>query len=504
MSDVKISQLPASTTPLAGTELVPIVQSGVTKQATVNEFGAGVGYLPAGTGAVATTVQTKLRESVSVFDFMTAAQIADAQSNTASIDVTAAFLAACTASKSVYVPPNASYKLLNFKPPTGCCLYSNSFPGLYNAASQKPILISSSGTAVVDASNFGIALSGLCINGSGVVIGVFGNSLNLHNCTIVDCTYGVGNLSVTTDVGVISNNEILNCGVGITNVIDCVINANYVHSCSGQGIYLGTGANDNMIFGNKIEFNGSHGLESYQATTNTIYGNVFDRNAGAGIRVVSSNQSTVTGNCFRRNASNTALAAALQANIIVDSSTSISVSGNTLFHGTNDDGSGADTPAYALSTNGTNVDCVYAGNVGLGYTTSYLYGTPSDFLYKGNQYFEVVESLGVQTASIAGLGNATVTFANMAGTLAYARNGFIADIVFRDAGTGGTYAATQVIAVTREGGSASMLAGALTGAITSGTTAPTLSWSCTAGATSISCQITNGSANTIQVTLRIR
>lgn len=96
MSDVKISQLPASTTPLAGTELVPIVQGGVTKQATVNEFGAGVGYLPAGTGAVATTVQTKLRESVSVFDFMTAAQIADVQSGAALLDVTAAIQAAAT------------------------------------------------------------------------------------------------------------------------------------------------------------------------------------------------------------------------------------------------------------------------------------------------------------------------------------------------------------------------------------------------------------------------
>lgn len=34
-----------------------------------------VGYLPAGAGAVATTVQTKLRTSVSVFDYMTAAEI---------------------------------------------------------------------------------------------------------------------------------------------------------------------------------------------------------------------------------------------------------------------------------------------------------------------------------------------------------------------------------------------------------------------------------------------
>lgn len=49
-----------------------------------------VGFQQAGTGAVATTVQSKLRETVSVFDFMTDAQIADVQAGTASIDVTAA------------------------------------------------------------------------------------------------------------------------------------------------------------------------------------------------------------------------------------------------------------------------------------------------------------------------------------------------------------------------------------------------------------------------------
>lgn len=37
MTDVKISQLPAATVPLSGTELVPIVQNNVTVQATVND-----------------------------------------------------------------------------------------------------------------------------------------------------------------------------------------------------------------------------------------------------------------------------------------------------------------------------------------------------------------------------------------------------------------------------------------------------------------------------------
>ena len=41
MADTKISALPASTTPLAGTEVVPVVQSGVTKKVSVDNLTAG-------------------------------------------------------------------------------------------------------------------------------------------------------------------------------------------------------------------------------------------------------------------------------------------------------------------------------------------------------------------------------------------------------------------------------------------------------------------------------
>lgn len=74
-----------------------------------------VGYLPSGTGAVVTTAQEKLRQSVSVFDFMSAAQIADVQARTALVDISAAFQAAFDnaklTGKSVYAPAG-TYKFL--------------------------------------------------------------------------------------------------------------------------------------------------------------------------------------------------------------------------------------------------------------------------------------------------------------------------------------------------------------------------------------------------------
>jgi hypothetical protein len=59
MADLKISALPASTTPLAGTEVLPIVQSGATKQVSVANLTVGrdttTGRLTAGTGVDALT-----------------------------------------------------------------------------------------------------------------------------------------------------------------------------------------------------------------------------------------------------------------------------------------------------------------------------------------------------------------------------------------------------------------------------------------------------------------
>lgn len=56
MADTKISALPASTTPLAGTEVLPIVQGGVTRQVSVANLTAGravsVASLTASTGNI--------------------------------------------------------------------------------------------------------------------------------------------------------------------------------------------------------------------------------------------------------------------------------------------------------------------------------------------------------------------------------------------------------------------------------------------------------------------
>lgn len=70
MAEVKISELTSATTPLAGTETVPIVQGGVTKKVAVSEIGGGGGgatpsilatYVSNGTLVTGTTSATITR-----------------------------------------------------------------------------------------------------------------------------------------------------------------------------------------------------------------------------------------------------------------------------------------------------------------------------------------------------------------------------------------------------------------------------------------------------------
>lgn len=83
------------------------VNIGSTLAALLTNGGADlIQFAQAGTGAVSRSVQNKLRELISVFDFMTAAQIADVTAGTATLDVSASLQAAINAANNnwLYMP----------------------------------------------------------------------------------------------------------------------------------------------------------------------------------------------------------------------------------------------------------------------------------------------------------------------------------------------------------------------------------------------------------------
>ena len=82
-----------------GTWSVPsgAVSSVAGRTGAVTLDGTDVSFTQSGTGAITETITARLREQASVFDFMTTAQIADVQANTATLDHTTAVQAAITA-----------------------------------------------------------------------------------------------------------------------------------------------------------------------------------------------------------------------------------------------------------------------------------------------------------------------------------------------------------------------------------------------------------------------
>jgi len=68
-------------------------------------------FTQSGSGAIARPILDKLRESVSVFDFMTAAQVADVQSGGLTLDVTTAIQKAVNSGAGLVYFPKGAYKI---------------------------------------------------------------------------------------------------------------------------------------------------------------------------------------------------------------------------------------------------------------------------------------------------------------------------------------------------------------------------------------------------------
>jgi hypothetical protein len=132
-----------------------------------------VQYDPAGAGAVATNVQTKLRESVSVKDF---GAVGDGV-----VDDTAAFAAALLESGSVYIP-NGTYIISELKLETGYELHGQSKTGVIIKGKADTVKIIKTNDAPTDYSNLPSYTTNITIENF---------TLDMSNMTDLDSRSGI-------------------------------------------------------------------------------------------------------------------------------------------------------------------------------------------------------------------------------------------------------------------------------------------------------------------------
>lgn len=295
---VKISQLPSDSA-VDGTEQIPLVQAGVTKQGLLSTLANWIltvykGFLQSGTGAQATNLQVKNRQWLSVFDFMTAAQIADVQAGTLLVDVSTAVSNAVTAASGalLVIEPGsylmdggitiaAGYKgSIWFKPNAIFYAGANSMTFFTSGTSWfssqliTPWFNGNGKTGVV-----GLDLTNFRGEGAGIVRPTFKSMANgiIYRSgsygTVLDSPYMT---SVNAPIQVVSNNSTL------------MIRSPQIDTFTTIGIDVQTGSTHNigvMVLGGYVQ-NGATGISVADIGT-IVQGTYFEACTTADVSLVS-------------------------------------------------------------------------------------------------------------------------------------------------------------------------------------------------------------------------
>jgi hypothetical protein len=275
-----------------------------------------------------------------------------------------------------------------------------------------------------------------------------------------------------TSGNVLSDCQIHENGIGIANLVDSIVQTSAINANRGDGIALGSGANDNVFQGLKIEWNDGHGLHAYQAEHNLVVGGIVDRNGRTGLRFVECGHTAVVGSVLRRNG-RLAQDTDDDCHLYQENCTGLVVTGVTTNSGGDDDAGGYVSPAVAVRQRG-GTDVALTGNDLTGATASAIDddGTHTALLNLG--------VAGVQTASgtrvrVGGAdlavppgGSASAPFDLGPALREDAGTPYRLVLAARDEITGTRSAAEALLLVSRDGGDAAVALGGATDRIGQG------------------------------------
>ncbi|HBS6038499.1 right-handed parallel beta-helix repeat-containing protein [Klebsiella aerogenes] len=252
---------------------------------------------------------------VSITDFMTEKELADANSKNPSLDHSDALRKALATSKMISIPAvKGYYRFKDVDLEEGVWLVGSAkLP--YLPKNRQDILncgsaiVMSEGGRSIFKFRGNVTLFGMLLYGDKVqnVDGVaFSDSKvgKISNLRFLYCGFygfrvGIGNfikyIKVDANNCVISSNKI-----GIKNIVDSKVIGGTINGNYTDGIYLGKGANDNIFTNIKVEWNKGRNFYVYKAVNNIISSSIFDRSGMQGLFAL--NSQVIIDSCvFRRN-----------------------------------------------------------------------------------------------------------------------------------------------------------------------------------------------------------
>lgn len=309
--------------------------------------------------------------------------------------------------------------------------------------------------------------------------------------------------------------------IALGNIRDSKITNNVFTAQQANAIDLAAGGNDNLIIGNRIEWNLGAGIGGYTCDHNTISGNIFDRNSGPAISFVSCRYTTIIGNMFRRNGAE-ATTEPSKSHISLQGCTEIVIDGNVMVKGnTQDNGSGVVVPSYAYACQ-TSDKVRVTNNVLTGYTVaiSYLFNNTSitqqsnvgdesksvvggvlleNGISKAKSYYEI-KFYTVNASS----SNSSFSFTGGLAVATYSRSIRKLKIAARVPSNGSSRYGEVPVLITREGGNAGIIMGTPTNHIGTnflGTDLTLTDFTVSADGTTIGFTATNNTGDSYSLTI---
>ena len=220
----------------------------------------------------------------------------------------------------------------------------------------------------------GSGLTNMTLLGAYGSAGVVQQATRTALCYLIRCT--ITNFTTAFDGSVTSGYAwaiiegccIMSNGNAIVDLVDSRVINNFIAGNSGTGFISSSGA-DTVIMGNKIEFNGQHGVYITGGDNMQVVNNNFDECGYNAVNWTNSTNGICSGNCIRRSGSAATAGSTYDAHFYLSGNTDLVVIGN-ITRVLNIQNTTTPAPNYCLA-GGTNTSGILNGNAFRGYHTAF-------------------------------------------------------------------------------------------------------------------------------------